>query len=158
MGRSNNIAWGLTAALIDNSDLWEEEINEAGTHYYVDGEWRQLQILNEVIKVKGKPDMNIQIRLTHRGPLMGIPELRFNSGLLFGGTVPEMEDISNTEYSLGWGGAVVGDHSIRLLNLLRDSESVPEFRTALDEMTERTGYRGVAANMMMADNSGNIAY
>ena len=53
LGRTENITWGITAAIVDNSDLWEEELNEAGTHYLVDGEWRELEIIEEVIKVKG---------------------------------------------------------------------------------------------------------
>ena len=53
MGRSNNLTWGLTAAIVDNSDLWKEELNDAGTHYLVDGEWRELESIDEVIKVKG---------------------------------------------------------------------------------------------------------
>ena len=42
LGRTKDISWGLTAAIVDNSDLWQEELNEAGTHYKVDGEWREL--------------------------------------------------------------------------------------------------------------------
>ena len=29
MGRNKNLAWGLTAQIGDNSDVWEEELNEA---------------------------------------------------------------------------------------------------------------------------------
>lgn len=53
IGRSPDVTWGVTAPTIDNSDLWEEELNEAGTHYLVNGKWRELQIREEAIKVKG---------------------------------------------------------------------------------------------------------
>ena len=158
MGRTEHLTWGLTAAIVDNSDLWEEEINEAGTHYLVEGEWRELEIIEEVVKVKGKEDMTLKIKLTHRGPLMEVSLLRFNAGLLFGGTIPEIDDGDKTQYSFGWGGAVIGDHSIELLTNLAESPNLVDFRQRFENMTEGTGYRGVAANMMMADSSGNIAY
>ena len=53
MGRSQHLTWGLTAAIADNSDLWEEELNEEGTHHFVDGKWQKLKIIEEVIRVKG---------------------------------------------------------------------------------------------------------
>ena len=37
MGRSEYMSWGLTAAIIDNTDLWEEKLNDDETQYFVDG-------------------------------------------------------------------------------------------------------------------------
>ena len=48
----------------------------------------------EVIKIKGKADLNLQVKSTHRGPLIEVPELRFMSNLLFGGSIPNMYDSS----------------------------------------------------------------
>lgn len=90
MGRTKDITWGLTAAVADNSDLWKEELNEAGTHYLVDGEWREMQTIDEVIKVKGQDDVDLKIKLTHRGPLIDTPVLRFNAAMLFGGAISEL--------------------------------------------------------------------
>ena len=109
LGRNKDFAWGLTAQIGDNSDVWEEELNEAKTHYKVDGEWRELKITEEIIKVKGQEDYKMIIRETHRGPIIGIPELQFNSALLFGGSISTLKD---AHYSFGWGGAARGDHSI----------------------------------------------
>ena len=53
MGRSRNMTWGLTASINDNSDLWEEQLNQEETQYFVDGKWRDLKIIEETIKVKG---------------------------------------------------------------------------------------------------------
>lgn len=53
MGRHNTLAWGMTAAQLDTSDLWQEEINSDFTKYKVDGEWRELTFREETIKVKG---------------------------------------------------------------------------------------------------------
>ena len=70
MGRTKHLTWGLTAAIADNSDLWEEELNEEGTHHFVDGKWQKLKIIEEVFKVKGKPDVTEKIKISHRGPLV----------------------------------------------------------------------------------------
>jgi len=53
IGRSNNIAWGCTTSRVDTADLWQEKLSEDGTKYNVDGEWRKLDVIQEVIKVKG---------------------------------------------------------------------------------------------------------
>ena len=42
IGRNNDVAYGVTSSLVDNTDLWEEELNEDETAYQVDGEWRNL--------------------------------------------------------------------------------------------------------------------
>ena len=158
MGRSKDLAWGLTAAIVDNSDLWEEELNEAGTHYKVDGQWRELEIIEEVIKVKGQDDQKLQIKLTHRGPLMQESLLRFNAGLLFGGAIPKLQSNDDVLYSFGWGGAYPGDHSLDFLRSVSETKDIPTFREKMEEMTEGSGYRGLAANLLAADSSGNIAY
>ena len=36
MGRSKDMTWGLTASIVDNSDLWEEELSSDGKQYLVD--------------------------------------------------------------------------------------------------------------------------
>jgi len=105
------MTWGLTAAIVDNSDLWEEQLNEDETQYFVDGKWRDLKIIEEVIKVKGEDDYQLRIMQTHRGSVMEAPELRFNAALLFGGTVPELQH-SEAKYSFGWGGTLSEDHSL----------------------------------------------
>lgn len=111
MGRSRNMTWGLTASINDNSDLWEEQLNQEETQYFVDGKWRDLKIIEETIKVKGQEDVKLRIMHTHRGPIMQIPELRFNAALLFGGTIPELPQ-SQARYSFGWGGSQTEDDSM----------------------------------------------
>ena len=72
LGRNKDFAWGLTAQIGDNSDIWQEQLNEAETHYKVDGEWRELEVIREVIKVKGQDDIVLDVKKTHRGPIIGI--------------------------------------------------------------------------------------
>lgn len=57
IGRSKNTSFGQTAALADSSDLWQETLNDDLTKYFVDGEWRDLKIVTETIKIKGQDDL-----------------------------------------------------------------------------------------------------
>ena len=75
IGRNNHSAWAITAALADSTDLWEEEINEDGTQYKVDGEWRNLKKIKEVIKIKGEDPLDFEISFTHRGAVMDFETL-----------------------------------------------------------------------------------
>ena len=47
IGRNNNMAWSLTAALSDATDIWEEEIDQDASKYKVDGEWRDITKISE---------------------------------------------------------------------------------------------------------------
>lgn len=129
-GRNADFTWDLTAQLGDNSDMWKEQLNEAGTHYLFDGEWRELEIINEPIKVKGEPDLDFVIKKTHRGPILGTEELIFNAGLLFGTSIPPLDDDT---YSMAWGGMVSGDDSITVIRTLANAKSVDNFIETFDK-------------------------
>lgn len=101
--------------------------------------------------------MDLEIKSTHRGPIIDVEVLRFNAALLFGGTVGKFAD-TTTPYSFGWGGSYPGETSLAFLDAIHYSKSLPEFFERMEKETEETGYRGMAANLMLADNSGNIAY
>ena len=103
IGRSNHLAWGFTASRADTSDLWEETLSEDGTEYLVDGEWRKLEITEQVIKTFMGEDKKLSVKKTHRGALVGYETLKINSSLLFGGAIPNMPD-NGKFYSFAWQG------------------------------------------------------
>ena len=70
IGRGRKTSFGQTTPRADNSDLWQETLNEDETKYFVDGNWRDLKISREVIKVKKGKDVDLVIRKTHRGPIL----------------------------------------------------------------------------------------
>jgi penicillin amidase len=100
MGRTNRLAWALTSALNDISDLWQEEISKDGMRYKVDGEWQKIQFEEEVIKIKDMPNEVLKVGRTHRGPLFS-SELISEANVLFGGNIPKIA--SSRTFSLGWG-------------------------------------------------------
>jgi penicillin amidase len=70
IGRTHYIAWGCTNVYTDTIDLYKEQLDETKTHYLFDGVMRKLKIRNEIIKVKGQPDVEFELKFTHRGPLL----------------------------------------------------------------------------------------
>ena len=65
IGRSNDISWGITAALADVADVYRETINESDDQYFVDNEWKDLKVISHDIPIKGKsPFKGANIYLT----------------------------------------------------------------------------------------------
>ncbi len=70
IGRTPDVAWGLTNGMIDDADLWIEELDGTGLRYRVDGTWRPLVTeTQEIRRRKRSPEM-FRLRRTHRGPLL----------------------------------------------------------------------------------------
>ena len=54
MGQNNDVAWTFTNVMADIEDLFIERIE--GDRYEFEGEWRQLELVDEEIDVKGRDD------------------------------------------------------------------------------------------------------
>jgi penicillin amidase len=70
LGRSPTLAWGVTNAMIDDGDVWTEELDGTGTRYRVDGRWRDLSVETQEIPRRGRAPVLFRLRRTHRGPLL----------------------------------------------------------------------------------------
>ena len=67
--------------------------------------------------MRDKEDLAIKIHLTHRGPLMKLPELRFIAALSHNSLIPETQP---RVYSFGWGGSAVGEDFFEIQKLFMD--------------------------------------
>jgi len=79
IGHNGFCAWGVTAGLTDNTDLFIETLDAAGTGVrQPDGSFAPCPVLREVIRVKGKPDHIEEVLITPRGPVISplVPEVR----------------------------------------------------------------------------------
>jgi len=132
-GHNEKIAWGMTNLMVDDIDLFAEKINpENPNQYYFNGEWKNLVVRKEIIKIKGgKPD-SVTIRCTHRGPIIS----GFNN-------------ISNASLSMRWSGYDFSDE-IRAVCLLNRASNWTDFRSAI------SSFRSVSQNIVYADVDGNI--
>jgi penicillin amidase len=69
IGHNGYISWGLTTTNVDSQDLYIERVNDRNEAEFR-GEWEPLVVVPETIKVKGKPDVNLSVRISRHGPLI----------------------------------------------------------------------------------------
>jgi penicillin amidase len=69
VGHNQRIAWGFTNVSPTVTDVYIENFNGQGA-YQTPGGWAQPEHRTEVIHVKGKPDVNVDVRITRHGPIV----------------------------------------------------------------------------------------
>ncbi|HOO98503.1 MAG TPA: penicillin acylase family protein, partial [Bacteroidales bacterium] len=132
-GHNERIAWGLTNLMVDDIDLFSEKINPGNENqYYFNGEWRDLQIRKEVVKIKGEKAQTHELKFTHRGPI-----------------VSGFREVNDAVLSMRWSGY---DHSdeLRSVYLLNRARNIEDFRSAI------ATFRSISQNFVYADVEGNI--
>ncbi|WP_420475027.1 penicillin acylase family protein [Noviherbaspirillum sp. ST9] len=71
LGRNDRIAWGFTNTAPDVQDLYIERVHPEDRRKYQTPEgWAEFKVRNETIKVKGQPDVTIEVRETRHGPVI----------------------------------------------------------------------------------------
>jgi penicillin amidase len=69
LGQNDDVAWTFTNVLADVEDLFVERISEQS--YEFEGELRPLEILEELITVRGQDQPErLEVRITHHGPIV----------------------------------------------------------------------------------------
>jgi len=69
-GHNEHVAWGFTALYGDAQDLYIEKLDQNGNFQVADGGWKPLGVDRETIGVRGRKDVNYEVRLTDHGPLL----------------------------------------------------------------------------------------
>jgi penicillin G amidase len=69
VGHNQRIAWGFTNVGPTVTDVFIENFNPQGA-YQTPGGWVQPEHRAEVIHVKGKPDVNVDVKITRHGPVI----------------------------------------------------------------------------------------
>ncbi len=132
-GHNDSIAWGMTNLMVDDIDLFAEKVNpENENQYFFNGEWKNMVVKQEIIKIKGGDADTLQIRYTHRGPV-----------------VSGFRNIDNACLTMRWAGYDYSDE-IKGVYLLNRASNWNEFRTAI------SSFRSVSQNFIYADVAGNI--
>lgn len=133
-GHNEDIGWGMTNVTVDDLDFYLETINPADSNQYLlDGEWKDMKIVKEEIRVKGEDDAAIRMnRYTHRGPV-----------------VSEFKDVKDRVMSISWQGNAYSNE-LRTIYLLNRAKNWEDFREAV-----RT-FNSVNQNIVYADRHGNI--
>jgi penicillin G amidase len=130
IGHTRNIAWGLTNTQADVIDFFTEKINpDNPNQYWHDGKWNDMQIVNEVIDVRGGKPVNYPVRITDHGPIIS------KKGF---------------EVAMEWTGSQI-TYEPRALYKLNHAEDYNAFVDALRD------FRVPAQNIAYADSKGNVA-
>ncbi|MFZ0955376.1 MAG: penicillin acylase family protein [Candidatus Sulfotelmatobacter sp.] len=69
VGHNQRIAWGFTNVGPTVTDIYIENFNAQGAYQTPQG-WLQPEHRTEVIHVKGKPDITIDVKITRHGPIV----------------------------------------------------------------------------------------
>lgn len=131
-GHNRRIAWGFTNLGPDVEDIFVERFNANGEYLTPSG-WRRPESRDEVIRVKGTPDVHLRVLTTRHGPI-----------------VTELEPGEVREIALQWSIYDVGlSFPFGDINAARDWQ---EFRAAFSK------YTAPGQNVVYADVDGNIGY
>lgn len=135
IGRNQQIAWGLTNARVDTQDLFIEKINPANPRQYeFQGEWRDMEIIEEVIQVAESEPLLLEVQITHHGPIVAIPDRRLEEAM-----------------SMAWTGSGTS-RVFKAAILLNKAQNYDDFLNAMRL------WDTLSQNIIYADVDGNIAY
>ncbi len=137
IGRSRNLAWGVTSSYLDNLDVYIEKLNPENPNEYLtpDG-FKPFQSKSVIINVKDGVSRTIKLRYTKNGPV--IPAKHYALGSI----TPE-----GHVTSLRWSALEVEDTSMSAAIELMHSKSIFQARKA--------GRKFIAPsqNLILADNN-----
>lgn len=135
IGHNNHIAWGVTNTGPDVQDLYIEKINPNNPRQYeFRGEWQDMTVHEEIIKVNGGDDVVLEVLETHHGPI-----------------ISDLVDDSKDLLAIRWT-AQEPSRVLQAVILLNQAQNYADFRAALQY------WDLPAQNVVYADIEGNIAY
>jgi penicillin amidase len=71
IGHTEDVAWGLTSAMVDDQDLFVLTLDDAGSRELIDGRWQPLRTVTEDIVVRWQDDpVLLKVRQSRHGPLV----------------------------------------------------------------------------------------
>ncbi len=135
IGHNKSVGWALTTGGPDTSDVYKIKIRMTPQpQYEYDGEWRNMEMKNFAIPVKGAKPVSMPALYTHLGPVIGAPDVK--NGVAFVGASPYMTQTG------------LYDQFYRMVK----AKNVHEVNQAiaLHQFNEQ--------NVMSADIEGNISY
>ena len=132
-GHNDSIAWGLTNVMNDDIDFYRETINPTDSlKYRFNGEWKNMVVKPESFVVKGRGKININLKFTHRGPV-----------------ISSLKNVKGEVISMRWMGNEMSNE-MRSIYLLNRASNWSGFCDALKT------FKAVSQNAAYADIKGNI--
>lgn len=147
LGRTAKVAWGFTNTGPDVQDLYLEQINPANPQQYrVPGsgqaQWADFKTRSEIIKVKGKPDVSLNVRNSRHGPVLSDAQK----------THAELLDTGKYVISLRWSALETDNLTAVAALRANQAQSVDQLIAAYAD------HHSPMQNVVMADVTGKVAY
>ncbi|MFS0557680.1 penicillin acylase family protein [Brevibacillus sp. 179-C9.3 HS] len=137
LGNNRHVAWGVTTAQVDTQDLYIEERNPANKYQFrYNDKWEEAQVFNEIIKVKGAPDLSYEVVITRHGPI--ISEFAH-------------DDRPDHALALKWT-ALQPTKELEAVIMFNKAKNWEEFKQAL------TNFQSPVQNFVFAAEDGTIAF
>ena len=143
IGHNDRIAWGVTNLGPDVQDLFIERVNpENPDQYAYKGEWRDMEVLREEIRVAGRDEpVVVDVRVTHHGPIIND---------VVGGT--------EENWSFGWQPLALSWTALRPGTLVKSILLLDQARNWEDFRHALSYWDAPSQNFVYADVDGNIGY
>lgn len=139
LGSNQKVAWTLTMFQSDDLDMFVEKPHpENPDQVWSQGRWVDLEIENEVIKVKGEKDVHLRIRISRHGPIIN--------------DIVETMDKRKEPVAVSWG---FHDFTNDVFNGLYE---LAHLNTILDAPTALKKIHAPGLNFVLADTAGNIGW
>ena len=136
VGHNERIAWGVTNVGPDVQDLYIERVNPDNPNQYeYIGEWRDFNVIEEVIKVNGGEDVVLTVRETLHGPIIS-------------DVLEDQPDVLALRWTAGSGPSRI----LQSVLSINQAQNFDEFREAL------RFWDIPSQNFVYADVDGNIGY
>ncbi len=134
IGRGPHLAWAFTNVMLDDHDIFFEQLDESGERVRRGDAWLPIEQVEETIAVRGGEERSITLRSTDLGPLLAADPVR--------GLPPR---------SLLWTGHFDGD-------LMAAFRGLSQAATAEEAQTAIAGYVCPAQNLVVALEDGTLLY
>ena len=146
-GHNAHQAWGFTNVGPDIADLYIEKINPDNPNQYeFQGEWVDMQLVNEIVNVAGDDPVELNVQITRHGPIItetyGLEDFHETTGV----DLPE-----NYALSLRWTALDITCAICAFLDF-NYAQTWEEFRAAAAQLS------APSQNLVFADIDGNIGY
>lgn len=148
IGHNADIAWGFTNVGPDVQDLYIEKVNpDDESQYEYRGEWLDMDVRTETIRVAGGDPVEVTIRTTRHGPIISDSYGKLDDFDDAGVDRPDPYAVA-----LRWTGLDDVPSIASPILGINTASNWDEFRAAAEQFTVP------AQNLLYADTSGNIGY
>lgn len=139
IGHNRQIAWGVTAGLCDDGELYREKLHPDEPDLYLAGnQWTRMAVVEETLRVRGRKEVKRRVRSTRHGPVIS-------------DFTQEISGPTDEVLAFKWT-AHEPSEEVRCVYGVNRARAWDEFRASLSYQTAPT------LNYVYADAGGNIGY